>query len=618
MIDKAILQNLSALQDEEFLSPIDVEFCRFLMDVEPGIDEGVIWAACLTSKTYQEGDVCIRLEEYAGQKLFDEVSNVEQPVTASLPEWISTLKKSHAVGRPGDFKPLILDDDNRLYFHKSWSFEQNLVKHILNRAEYKDLTVDAELLSNGIARLFSDSEDAEPNWQKVAAAAAVYNRFTVISGGPGTGKTTTIVRLLALLLEQHERLERWPVIALAAPTGKAAARMEESITEAKAALNIDNKIQESIPNEAVTIHQLLGARRYSPHFKYDKDNPLPCDVVIIDEASMIDQALMNSVMNALPGKAKLILLGDKDQLSSVEAGAVMADICGDYTSNLMSDEMAALLQNISISIPDEYITAGSKPLIDNIILLKKSYRFKESSGIGLLARAINDGEVEQARAILTDASLPDATLVQADSYAGYLSMIVEQTAKRFKLILDTESPEDMLEVYSQFQILSPHRKGMWGTDLLNRQIQEGLKNEGLISPYDEWYTGKPVIINRNDYLLGLSNGDLGICAQDSDGNKKVFFKINDSVRAFSPSRLSDFSTAFVLTVHKSQGSEFENIWLALPDAKSKILSRELLYTAVTRARKSVAILGSGSVFCEGVEHLLARNSGLKSFLWSSS
>lgn len=613
----AFLNQLELLREEGTISAIDVEFCRFLQEVDPEVDALVLLAACLTSKAYQDGDVCIMLNDIAGRKLFEEAPKHLRVPAPAIEKWLASLKGSSVVGHPDEFKPLILDDLNRLYLQKQWQNEQNLVRQILSKATISAEKVDLALLADGINRLFHEAEE-EVNWQKVAVAAAVLNTLTVISGGPGTGKTTTVVRLLALLLEQGRETGNMPTIALAAPTGKAAARLESSIQEALQNLQTDDEIKEAMPVECRTIHQLLGASRHTAHFRYNSENPLPCDYIIVDEVSMVDQALMSGLMNAALTKTKLLLLGDKDQLASVEAGSVLGDICGDDYQNQFSTDMQQQLKKLEISLPSDKVASKPQPLTDNVILLQKSYRFKEESGIGLLAQSINRGDKEKSLTILRDQSLPDVILNKRDSYLDYLSVINNEVTKRFKLAVEAGSPAAIFKIYNQFQILSPHRRGLLGTAYLNKQVENSMRRKGLISPYDQWYAGKPIIINQNDYTLGLSNGDLGVCVPDSDGNMKAFFNIDDSFVGISPSRLSEYSSAYVLTVHKSQGSEFDNIWLVLPQTSSKILSRELLYTAVTRARKSVAILGSGSVFCEGVKHHLARNSGLKDFLWSSA
>lgn len=615
MTADALIDLFDLLPKEQLLSEIDIEFCRFLRRLESDIQTETLLAAALTSAAYREGNVCINLGDYAGEVLFQGADKSTLVNAPELNAWISVLEKSPIVGSPGEFRPLILDDAHRLYLQRHWKNEQQLVSQILKKAMLPAAKVDTALLKEGLNRFFKKGDTKEINWQKISAAVAVLNSFTVISGGPGTGKTTTVVRLLALLLEQARQAGVKPSIALAAPTGKAAARLETSIREALQHLQTSDAIKERIPTECRTIHQLLGARLHSAQFRFNKNNPLPYDYILIDEVSMVDQALMSRLMNATLEKTRVLLLGDKDQLASVEAGSVLGDICGYQYENLFSTDMQKRLAELDITLPAHAVEEKPKQLTDHIILLQKSYRFETESGIGQLAEAINRGEGEYSLEILHDKSFPDVTLVHEDLYAAYLDQIVDRAVAKFKSVAEAESPREIFHIYSSLQLLSPHRRGPWGVDYLNRQIEEELEKQGLKSPYENWYLGKPIIINENSYSIGLSNGDMGIYLPEKEGNARVYFQINDQIVHVRPSQLPAFSTAFVLTVHKSQGAEFDEVLLVLPDKKSKVLSRELLYTAITRAKRSVQIFGSEPVLLESINHKIARNSGLKNYLW---
>ena len=607
-------EQLERLREAGDLQDIDLELCRFLDDRSSDASEKVLLAACLVSYLYRQGDVCLQLPKYAGSVLFEE-SRLNETMEAPEQEiWLQALRESSLVGSPGEFKPLILDESDRLYMHKLWHYEHSLAQQLINRSKHTDEQINYQLLTDGLERLFP-GEAAPINWQQVAAASAVRNKLSVISGGPGTGKTSTVVRILALLLEQERDRGTEPTIALTAPTGKAAARLKESIVAAKEQLDTDEEIRAAIPDEAMTIHQLLGARRHSAAFKHDADNPVPYDLIVVDEASMVDQALMSKLTTALLDNSRLILLGDKDQLASVEAGSVLGDICG-VEENRFSPGMADELTDVGITIPSSTITSNPHLLTDNITLLTKSYRFAEDSGIARLAKTVNKGQHEQSIKILQSPDFSDVSLLTADSREKLKNLLSERIVPYFRSIQNSSSPEEALDAFNKFQILSAHRRGPWGIESLNKMVQQLLQQQGLISKYQQWYPGKPVIVNVNNYRLGLHNGDIGICMPDEEGNPQIHFRQDNSIQTIAPGRLPDHNNAYALTVHKSQGSEFDRILLVLPDKPSKVLSRELVYTAITRARTTIEVLGPKDVLSESIKSKIVRSSGLRDRLWS--
>lgn len=609
-----LMDELSILREQGYLQDIDLELCRFLGEQDETITDEVLLAASLVSHLYRQGDVCLSLEEYASQPLFGDSSDIPKIKTPDLQTWIKALSQSGQVGSPGDFKPLILDEGGRLYLHKLWHYEDALTRQLIKRSQQQAHAGNMELLRDGLGRLFPQSSEGEVDWQKVAAATAVRNNLSIISGGPGTGKTSTVVRILALLLEQAADQDTKPSIALAAPTGKAAARLKDSITSSKQDLPVSEQVRAAIPEETMTLHQLLGARRHTSSFKYDAENPVPYDVVVVDEASMVDQALMSKLVNALLVDTRLILLGDKDQLASVEAGSVLGDICN-MDRNRFSGETIEQLRKLKLEIPDSCIAGQVNPLTDHITLLTRSYRFGSHSGIGQLAQSVNSGNAEQALQVLQSDEFEDVELISVSNQAGLEDILKQKVTGYFREILQSRSAEQALQVFNRFRILAAHRTGPWGIEFLNRYVEKILQGEGLIPKYAQWYSGRPVIINVNDYTLGLHNGDTGICLQDKDGQLKVYFRHEDTVRDLAPGRLPDHSTAYCLTVHKSQGSEFEQVLFVLPQSPSKVLSRELMYTAITRARTGISILGNKSVLREGIKKKLQRSSGLKNRLW---
>jgi len=611
------MEQLSKTRAKGQLQDIDLELCRFLQEGEAKVADSVLLAACLVSYLYRKGDVCLALQQYAGQLLFGEGDRDPAIPAPELDQWKSELSQSSVVGTPGSFKPLILDDQDRLYLHKFWHYEKDLADQLIRRAKTREPAVNIQLLRSGLDRLFnSDDESEDIDWQRVAAAMAVFNKLSIISGGPGTGKTSTVVRILVLLLEQHLESNEMPDIALTAPTGKAAARLKDSIAAAKKVLNVNQQVLDAIPDEAMTLHQLLGARRHTSSFRHDAENPVPYDIVVVDEASMVDQALMSKLMQALLTDARIILLGDKDQLASVEAGSVLGDICA-VNQNRYSAETVRKVAALGIDLPESGIIEDPHPLTDNITLLTKSYRFGAESGIAYLSSVVNEGNADDAIRILHDETYPDVSLI--DPGPGHKISLEEiirgKTESYFRDILSAESVAQALDVFNRFRILAAHRRGSWGVERLNQVVEKVLQKRGLIPKYQRWYPGKPIIINVNDYSLGLHNGDTGICLSDESGELKIYFPEEGSHRALAPGRLPDHNSAFALTVHKSQGSEFDSVFLILPAKPSKVLSRELIYTAITRARTDIAILSTETVLRQAVAAKMERSSGLRDHLW---
>ncbi|SMO40333.1 DNA helicase/exodeoxyribonuclease V, alpha subunit [Fodinibius sediminis] len=608
------MNKLEVLLENEIIRPIDLELCRFLCTQHPEIPGGVLLAACLTSYLYRRGDVCLLVGQYAEQQVFDDSDDGVSLKAPSQQEWVQQLRSCPAVGTPGDYKPLILDQVHRLYLHKLWHYEHTLGKELIRKSKQQVELTDHARLRDGLQTLFGPAGSGV-DWQRVAAATAVKNKLSIISGGPGTGKTTTVVRILALILEEADQKGQSPDVVLAAPTGKAAARLKESIAASLDTLDLPGHILSAIPSEAYTLHQLLGAQRYSSRFRHNAENPLPFDLVVIDEASMVDQALMSKVMEALLEHSRLILLGDKDQLASVEAGSVLGDICN-VNQNRYSAEKINWLKKMSLSVPETFLAEKPKALTDNITLLTKSYRFDEKSGVAHLSRQVNSGDASEAIALLKSKEFNDIKWHESDSLADLEQVLEQRLPDYFRSIVEAGSPAKALEAFNRFRIFSAHRRGPWGIRHLNQLIEKLLQRREMIPKYADWYPGRPVIINVNDYQIELFNGDTGVCLPNEEGVLNVYFNNDNRVRAVSPRRLPDHETAYALTVHKSQGSEFDEVLLTLPAKPSRVVSRELIYTAITRARTSVGIFAAPEVLRQGIEKKIERTSGLSDQLWS--
>ena len=519
------------MNDELQFSALDRQFAAFVERLHGGPAPALRNAALLVSRARAEGHICIP----AG-----------------------VLPPSKVVGRGDDFTPLVRDG-GRLYLRRYWQYEQQLARAILQRA--------------GASKEKSTTRSRD--MQQLAARNAVRRNFSVITGGPGTGKTHTVRAILEMLREQPVK------IALAAPTGKAAARLTDALREITPAV------------EATTIHRLLGTVPDSPYFRHDAERPLTADVVIVDEASMVDLALMAKLVDAVPLTSRLILLGDRDQLASVEAGNVLSDICA--------------------AAEEE----GS-PLHGAVVQLRKNYRFAATGGIYKLSNAVNSGDGDAAITALQGADDDEVEWKKLPAVADLGAPLRDRIIAGFRPYLEKPDPAAALARLAQFRILCAVRHGPFGVENLNSLAEEALAQAGLLIPRSGWYAGRPVMVTRNDHNLQLFNGDTGVVLPDPDsgGELRAFFiSAEGKLRRFVPSRLPLHETAFALTVHKSQGSEFDRLLLILPEKESPVLTRELLYTGITRARSKVEVWTNEEIFRAAVARRTERTSGLREALW---
>ncbi|PFG55504.1 DNA helicase/exodeoxyribonuclease V alpha subunit [Vibrio sp. ES.051] len=606
-------------------------------------------------------------------------------------DWIQLLQNATLVGAQGEALPLMFDGQ-RLYLHRYWHYEVTLAEKLnqlgaavnLQPQEFARLS---ELLNHLFARQYhflfnaiakanevgnsnqvlrqqlvcdhldvvaSDALDwsaidtvlrqankvqelqsldklvplsACVNWQKVAAAVALTRRFAVISGGPGTGKTTTVTKLLAALIEQATQ-EKNLTIKLVAPTGKAAARLTESIGKAVQELPVSPDLKANIPTESSTLHRLLGAIPNSAEFRHNKHNPLHLDILVIDEASMVDLPMIYKVVDALPKHARLILLGDKDQLASVEAGAVLGDICSFYALGYGKEQASAVARLTGFDTL-AHSTNSTSSIADSLCMLQKSYRFDARSGVGQLAKAVNSGSAAHLDSVWArDFSDIEHFVLSSQHYNQMIQTLVQEYGRYLKRLglheLDpnTGEPESLsrkakavLDTFNQCRLLCAIREGDFGVAGLNQRIEKALSARKLIQVQDElWYHGRPVMVMRNDHGLGLYNGDIGICMRDDSEEEprlKVFFELPDgSVKSILPSRVPEHETAYTMTIHKSQGSEFDYTLMILPPDFSPILTRELIYTGITRAKKRLALYAELNVLKRGIKVQTTRASGL--------
>lgn len=650
---------LSRVAEVESLAPLDLRFAELLSRLAKTESEGDLLAitAGLVSKLRSRGHSCLHLDRWAGRILTKpglhkpilDKPSLDQPGAGSgtaegrLPSrdaWRSVLERSALVAVSPSLdsapRPLVLDGRDRIYLWRYWRAEQVLASDLKSRlAEGSTTPKELERVAPLFRRLFTDAASDGPlDWQAVAAAAALSRSFTLISGGPGTGKTTTVTRILALLAE----LDPDARIALAAPTGKAATRLEESIAEQLTRLPVDPEVRGRIPRKASTLHRLLGYSPRTDRFRFGADLPLSVDVLVVDEASMVDLLMMVSLLVALPPTARLILLGDRDQLASVDTGFVFGDLttaaglARNRTARLPPrlapafrilsgrQETPTAESEVAPESPAEAARADDSPLAGAAVELQISYRFRSRKGIGSLATAIRSGDDRGALQALEDPSLTDVHLhpLPSRTKAGQILSHVEE---QLEACMSASGPEQALERLGAFRILAATRVGPWGTQRLNRLVESFLESRGF-NTLERFYAGQPVLIESNDYSTRLFNGDLGMI-WPHEGGLWAYFPEEQvgggspagpgagSLRRLPLAKLPPFSTAWSMTVHKSQGSELDQVLLVLPAKElGDLLSRELLYTGVTRARERVDLVAPVSILESAIRKTSRRSSGL--------
>ncbi len=594
---------------------LDRRFAEFISQFDPR-DRHIELAARLVSHARSLGHICLDLDALTSGALDPALLALAGPMVPEASAWIEKLSASPAIGRPGAFKPLILDEAKRLYLHRYWQYETNLAADLKQRAN--TLTpFNPKLFGDGLVRFFPGAKREVIDGQMVAAFASLRTGLCVISGGPGTGKTRTVVVLLALMLEQRPQLR----IALAAPTGKAAARLQESVKVTKASLDCAAEVKAMLPEEASTIHRLLGPIPDSAYFQHDTDHPLPFDVVVVDEASMVDLALMAKLLSALPAQARLVLLGDRNQLASVEAGSVLADICAGKEHHGFSQQFCDDFQQMTgAAMPPVPLQNSIGRRADCIVELRQNYRFGNDSGIYRLSQAVNDADASRALDVLAasrgSSDLSSRPLPAPDGLKEQLQPIV---LEGFTPSLRARNPADALALLGRFRILSPLRSGPYGVENLNALVEEILLEAGLLRGRGAFPAGRAVLVTRNDYNLKLFNGDIGLIQPDlATSQMRVWFPAaGGGTRSFLPLRLPEHESAYALTVHKSQGSEFERVLLILPKEDSRVLTRELVYTGLTRASAHVELWADEPILRAAIGRRTIRRSGLREALWFS-
>ncbi|WP_333609070.1 exodeoxyribonuclease V subunit alpha [Arsukibacterium sp.] len=691
-LSQQLLKQAQSWCDAGVLRPLDKMLAQFFLTEQPGLSPLELLAIMLCSEANGRGHVCLDLaslqQDHAAmlqagarsEPQREALAQLAQYLSAyTLPQWLQALQGSRLVAdllaapakAPSSNAPFVLAGTLQqplLYMRRYWQYEQVIANDIASRITpltlYPLATIAAFLQG-----LFPLAQRATPfDWQMAACALALRSRFAIITGGPGTGKTTTVIKLLALLQGLRLASDQAPLnILLAAPTGKAAARLNESIAQSLQQLDVSQlplaqpeQLKALLPSQVQTVHRLLGARANSRHFKHQQHQPLTADVVVIDEASMVDVELMTALINALPSHCHLYLLGDKDQLASVEAGSVLGDLCRFAQAGHYRPATAAYLQQLcAAAVPEPYIaSAQAADLAQVTAMLRVSYRFKAGGAIHQLASLVNSGgdklsgraliaqinaiaqgdvtggnhsqvQLLQQTMLTAKSHTPSAagqlpafneplTALLLDGYRQYLTAVADFTVNNGQLSASelNQAAAHILSLQRQFQLLAAIKEGDWGVQGLNLRIERLLTRHGLLKPQGQlWYAGRPVLMTRNDYHLKLMNGDMGVCLALQQQAKVIlrvaFADGEGGIRWVLPSRLHGAETVFAMTVHKSQGSEFLHTALLLPPSSSPVLTRELLYTGITRAKSRFTLIyDNDAVLSSCIRQSVQRASGL--------
>ena len=593
------------------LTAADVHVASTLGRLCDESDEQVLLAAALAVRAVRLGSVCLDLAEARAS-----VGDVEDPVDLDAllwPEtaaWLAAVEASPlvAVGAEGPADRPVRLVDGLLYLDRYWREEQLVAVGLQARSARPAPALDSSRLVAALDRYFGGKA---PDHQRLAVAAAATGWVTVVAGGPGTGKTTTVARLLAVLAAA---LEAPPRVALAAPTGKAAARLQEAVGDELASLRARGHPVAASPG-ASTLHRLLGSRPDShSRFRHHAGNHLPYDVVVVDETSMVSLTLMSRMLEAVRPDARLVLVGDPDQLASVEAGAVLGDLVH-RPARPAADAREALLTDLvpgDIEPPDDVRTE----LRNDVVRLRSVYRYR--GAIAALAEAVRRGDPDAVMAVLRDddpaVQLVEPVAVEARTPVGLESLRRDVVDAGRRMVAAAREGDDVgaLAALEHHRLLCAHRHGPYGVARWAADVERWLAAtiDGYASD-GEWYVGRPLIVAANDYELGLYNGDTGVVVDRPETGPVAVFARGPEVVEVAPSRLGAVQTVHAMTVHRAQGSQFARVTVLLPPPESPLLTRELLYTAVTRARDSVRVVGSEASVRAAVVRPVVRASGLR-------
>jgi exodeoxyribonuclease V alpha subunit len=556
-------------------------------------------------------------------------------------EALTTLRQHAWVGNGRQFTPFVLDVQDRFYLWRNWQHESKLAAAILQRCKNRSLPVPTDILADDLAALFGTMPSGSTDWQRAAVAAVPGARFFVLTGGPGTGKTTTVVRMLLMLLHHASAcgLPSLPSIALAAPTGKAAQRLVQAIAKGKAELQASlsscgsdfsrdtpQNLQDLLPHiphaDARTLHRLLGYQPRDNSFARGPNNPMAEDIIVVDEASMVDLAMMRQLLESLRPDAVLILLGDPGQLASVDAGSVLSDIVASTPPNQLPSSMASMLAPLLQNVPGttmENTSTQSSLLAGHVLTLTHSWRAGSGlqRGIEALRGTPDPAWLDSLLAQRSDGDLHLRRCADSNDLRACVDAWLNRHAELLQsLLLPAIDAGDALQRLHQLQILCALRDGPFGAQGINTLIARRLGARFAVDTSHAWYHGRPVIIIRNDYARGLFNGDVGIALEGAEG-LRVWFEVSDreghsGLRSFSPRALPAHDSAWAITIHRSQGSEYHDVAVVLPpNEDNRILTRELIYTAISRAKSHAEIWATDASLRAALGRPIRRQGGLR-------
>ena len=633
------------------LSALDYQFATRLADLFDERDAGIRWALAVACRQEAAGHVCADLVRLLRDGLVTEIAGEARTVPLlathdSLDAWLDDLARSPLVARPGSAnetenapRPLVLDDRGRLFLLRSHRRQESLADRIRERAARASYGVDWHWAELAIERLAAGDAE-EMALPRRALRVGLARPLAIVTGGPGTGKTTMVARLIALLaLRAHESGEAPPRVRLLAPTGKAAAAMANAFARGRETLGVPEEVRAGLPTSAETIQRALHGGSRLDAFGRPSKFALDADVVVVDEASMVDLELMDRLFSACENVPRVILLGDPGQLASVDSGAVLAELCAGVVENVRAASASGAVPGMSadLAAQGDLFSAPPRPqaaepsaadtslevtpaspakgLAASIVTLRKSHRFDAQGGIGRLAEAIRAGDADAVLALLQDPGIPEVERCAVDSSEGLVARLVEESRRLQHEIGGASGPEEKLERMGLYRVLCAHRRGPFGVESIAARLDEAAAAVRHTTPRSGWWLGRMLLVTRNAPDQDLWNGDVGLIEETGQGLRALFPDGAGGVRALSAGRLPSVESAIAMSVHKSQGSEFDVVDLVLGEAASPLMTRELLYTGVTRARRQLRIHASEPALRAMIERRIQRDSGLGERLW---